>query len=239
MDTRTLCRQHPWSCFSLPNAPSLQSLCEQRKSTGLLLLLLLVVVAASFLRPASVPKRRGLQPLPKLKTSGEEKWGQQWQQWGMRGEACLQTGKYLSSVHSALWLTFTGCLGSGSYSRFFTLETKAEDSCIRKLCEPGTSFPLPHCHHPLRVLHFHDNWHFHPLIYWLCAMCNATADTGPICGQCNPSLFFLYKGYNAFIINIYASRRYKTILKQAAGFQWIGCSSVLDLETLLTKSSHS
>lgn len=223
MGTRTLRRQHPRSCFSLPNAPSLQSLCEQRKSTG---------AAGGFKLVESSIRRRekGIATAAQAEDTRRKKWGKT-QRRVMRGEACcLQTGKHPSSVDSAQWLTFTGCLGSGCYSKVFFFWTR--DQSRRQL------------HQKTLWARYTLSSSFQSLTFCcslppsssnlLIVVCYVQRYSGHRSNMGVNVMFLLFNtggGCNAFIINMYASRRYKTILKQAAGFQWIG--------TLLTKSSHS
>lgn len=147
MDTRTLWEQHPWSCSLLPNAPSLQSLCEERESIEL--------VPLRALTSASFWKRRNL--CCQSWSHPGRKQGQTHR--GMTAEACSQTGKYLNSIHCVQWLMFTGYLSSGSYTRFFYAQrpkqkTAASENSLNKvynslchaafLCSSGLALRISH-----------------------------------------------------------------------------------------------
>lgn len=167
-DTRTLWRQQPWSCFSLPPAPSLQSLCvsgggKQRVSWCL----------CKHLHQHRFRKNpcchSWSHPGRRMHEADQ----------GTGREAGSYSGKHLTSIHKVQWLMSTVYLSSGSYTRFSSSETKAADSCIRKYSDSGTHCSLP-C--SLSVSSPHAPWfspHFlacsHPLllICWLhTAECN-------------------------------------------------------------------
>lgn len=141
VDTRTLWRQHPCYCFLLPNAPSLQSVCEQRRITGLLLLL------HPFRREAAAAAA----------TTEDTQGGR------MGPDAAVRSERRSMLAHREApeqWLTLTGALAAEASAGFSTLESETEGSSIRKLCGAGTV---------IMFFHLIANWQ--PPIYWfICAV---------------------------------------------------------------------
>lgn len=142
VDTRTLWRQHPCCCFSLPNAPSLQSVCEQRRITGLLLLLLLHPFRREAAAAATTEDTQGGRMGPDAAVRSERR------------------SMLARREEPEQWLTLTGALAAGASAGFSTLESEAEGSSIRKLCGAGTV-----------IVFFHLLANWQPPIYWfICAV---------------------------------------------------------------------
>lgn len=163
VDTRTLWRQHSCCCSSLPDASSLQSVCEQRRIT-----------AAAADAAASIQKRSSCS-LPQMKAPQEERMGPDAPVGSERRSTLGELGSTWAVIE-ADW-----CLGRQQV--FSSLESEAEGTSIGELCRAGTVMVL---------FHLLANWQ-PTIYWFRCAAFTASDDTEAKYGQCIVLAFYIRK----------------------------------------------